>query len=86
MLWHWCKGLLKAEILIDRFPMVGGKNSVINLSITLGASISLSQARANATDSELIHNYFDLLQTIMTEHDLLDKPCQILILTKAGSL
>ena len=57
-----------------------------NLSITVGASISLSQARANATDSELIHNYFDLFQTIMTEHDLLDKPCLILILTKAGSL
>ena len=54
-----------------------------NLSITLGASISLSQARANATDSELIHNYFD---STMTEYDLLDKPCQILILMKAGSL
>ena len=55
-----------------------------NPSITLRASVSLSQARANATDPEVIDSYFDLLQTTMTEHDLLDKPCQIFNIDESG--
>ena len=55
-----------------------------NPSITLRASVSLSQARANATDPEVIDSYFDLLQTTMTERDLLDKPCQIFNIDESG--
>ena len=44
----------------------------------------LSQARGKATDLEVLENYFDLLQTTMTEHDLLDKPCQIFNIDESG--
>ena len=55
-----------------------------NPSITLRAPVPLSQARAKATDLEVLENYFDLLQTTMTEHDLLDKPCQIFNIDESG--
>ena len=37
----------------------------------------LSQARARATDVEVIDNYFDLLEATLQEYDLLGKPGQI---------
>lgn len=55
-----------------------------NPSITLRAPVPLSKARAIATDSEIVDNYFDLLQKTITEHDLLDKPCQIFNADESG--
>jgi len=53
-----------------------------NPSITfLRASVPLSKARAEATDSEI---YFDLLEKTMAEHDLLDKPCQVFNADESG--
>ena len=45
--------------------------------ITLRAPVPLSQARARATDVEVIDNYFDLLEATLQEYDLLGKPGQI---------
>ena len=45
--------------------------------LTLRAPASLSKARVEASDPVLISNYFDLLENVLTENDLLDRPCQI---------
>ncbi|XP_065893476.1 uncharacterized protein [Dysidea avara] len=55
-----------------------------NPSITLRASVPLSKARAEATDSEIIDGYFDLLEKTMAEYDLLDKPCQVFNADESG--
>ena len=52
--------------------------------ITLRAPVPLSQARARATDEEVINNYFDLLEATIQEYDLLGKPGQIFNLDKSG--
>ena len=41
---------------------------------TLRAPVALSQARAIATDREVMDNYFDLLEKTMIEYDLVGKP------------
>ena len=52
--------------------------------ITLRAPVPLSQARARATDEEVINNYFDLLEATLQEYDLLGKPGQIFNLDESG--
>ena len=52
--------------------------------ITLRAPVPLSQARARATDEEVMDNYFDLLETTLQEYDLLGKPGQIFNLDESG--
>ena len=53
--------------------------------ITLRAPVPLSQARARATDEEVMDNYFDLLEATLQEYyDLLGKPGQIFNLDESG--
>ena len=44
----------------------------------------LSQARARATDEEVMDNYFDLLEATLQEYDLLGKPGQSFNLDESG--
>lgn len=53
-------------------------------NLTLRAPVPLSEARAVATDPEMLDSYFDLLETTLTENDLLDKPCQIFNVDETG--
>ena len=46
--------------------------------------VPLSQARARATDEEVMDNYFDLLEATLQEYDLLGKPGQIFNLDESG--
>ena len=52
--------------------------------ITLSAPVPLSQARARATDEEVMDKYFDLLEATLWEYDLLEKPGQIFNLDENG--
>ena len=46
--------------------------------------MALSQARAKATDPEMLKQYFDLLEQTITENSLKDKPCQIFNVDETG--
>ena len=52
--------------------------------LTLHAPVALSQARAIATDREVMDNYFDLLEKTMIEYDLVGKPGQVLNMDESG--
>ena len=52
--------------------------------LTLRAPVSLSQARAKATDGEVMDNYFDLLEKTLDEYNLRDKPGQIFNMDESG--
>ena len=53
-------------------------------NLTLRASVPLSQARAKATDPEVLDQYFDLLEQTVQDNDLEDKPCQIFNVDETG--
>ena len=53
-------------------------------NLTLRAPVALSQARAVATDGEVMDNYFDLLEKTMIEYDLLGKPGQVFNMDESG--
>ena len=53
-------------------------------NLTLRAPASLSKARHNASDPEIVKRYFDLLEQTMVENDLLDKPGQIFNVDESG--
>ncbi len=53
-------------------------------NLTLRAPVPLSQARAVATDPDMLDSYFDLLEATMAENDLLDKPCHIFNVDETG--
>ena len=53
-------------------------------SIVLRTPAHLSIARAKATDPEVFSHYFDLLESTLCEHDLLDKPSQLFNMDKTG--
>ena len=55
-----------------------------NPTATLHATAPLSEARAHATDSELISRYYDPLEETLTQHDLQHKPCQIYDMDETG--
>ena len=52
--------------------------------LTLRAPVALSQARAIATDREVMDNYFDLLEKTMIEYDLVGKPGQVFNMDESG--
>ena len=43
-----------------------------------------AKARAEATDPAMLTRYFDLLEEVLTENDLLDRPCQIFNMDESG--
>ena len=53
-------------------------------NLTLRAPASLSKARHNASDPEIVRRYFDLLEQTMIDNELLDKPGQILNVDESG--
>ena len=53
-------------------------------NLTLRAPSKLSLARARASDPEVIGSYFDMLEKVMTEYDLFDKPGQIFNVDETG--
>ena len=53
-------------------------------NLTLRAPAPLSKARAEATDPAMLTRYFDLLEEVLTENDLLDRPCQIFNMDESG--
>ena len=53
-------------------------------NITLRTPASLSKARALATTHEVINQYFDILEDVLTTHNLFDKPYQIFNLDETG--
>ena len=53
-------------------------------NLTLRANVPLSQARAKATDPEMLNQYFDLLEQTIAENSLEDKPCQIFNIDETG--
>ena len=57
----------------------GWWNSFIKIhpDATLRAPVPMPQARVRATDEEIMENYFNLLEAIFQEYDLLGKPGQI---------
>ena len=52
--------------------------------VTLRAPVPLSQARARATDEEVMDHYFDLLEATFQQYNLLGKPGQIFNLDESG--
>ena len=55
-----------------------------NPSISLRTPAHLSVARSKATDTEVFCRYFDLLESTLSEYDLLDKPTQIFNMDETG--
>jgi len=53
-------------------------------NLTLRAPVALSQARAIATDREVMDNYFDLLEKTLAEYDLVGKPGQVFNMDESG--
>ena len=53
-------------------------------NLTLRAPAPLSKARAQATDPAMLTRYFDLLEEVLTENDLLDRPCQVFNMDESG--
>ena len=53
-------------------------------NLTLRANVPLSQARAKATDNEILKQYFHLLKQTIAENSLEDKPCQIFNVDETG--
>ena len=53
-------------------------------NLTLRAPAHLSKACAEPTDPAMFTRYFDLLEEVSTENDLLDRPCQIFNMDESG--
>ena len=52
--------------------------------VTLQVTAPLSSCRAKSTDVNVINKYFDMYQATMEEYDLLQKPCHLFNIDKAG--
>ena len=52
--------------------------------LSLRTPATLSIARANATDHEVLDNYFHELERTLVENNLVDKPCQIFNIDETG--
>ena len=66
--------------------MVGGGHFVLGIP-TLRCVHQLHSPRLAyivASDPVLISNYFDLLENVLTENNLLDRPCQIFNMDESG--
>ena len=55
-----------------------------NANITLRAPSPLSNARAYATDPDIMNRYFDLLEETLLRYELKDKPCCIFNMDETG--
>ena len=55
-----------------------------NSSITLRQGDSMAAVRFQCTIPEIIDEYYDLLQTVLTEYELSDKPGQIYNVDETG--
>ena len=55
-----------------------------NPSIALRTPAQVSLARAKATDPEVLHHYFDLLESTMIKYSIPDKPAQIFNMDETG--
>ena len=52
--------------------------------LTLRTAEPVSYARAISSSSEVISNYYDLLEKTLSDNDLMDKPCQIYNMDETG--
>ena len=53
-------------------------------NLTLRAPAPLSKARIEASNSVMLTRYFDMLEEVLMENDLLDHPCQIFNMDESG--
>jgi hypothetical protein len=52
--------------------------------LVLRSPETLTHARLAGTSNSMIENYFDLLETTLSQHEITDRPCQIFNLDESG--